>query len=131
MSSHKELKNIIDKFPKNEVNLASHKVELAARKIDSILSDANKLDNKLKSMEDKFDKFYVQYKNNYKEWIGWLNDVESSANKLEDDLVKIMDVAQEIGVDGRSIDGFAKTSDLVTRLKEISKNSKQLYPKVD
>lgn len=126
----RELSKVFSRLAKEEVNLGTHKVELAARKISSILSDANKLDNKMKSMESKIDKSFLQYEKSYKEWISGLNEIGSSADRLEDDLVKIMDVAQEIGVDGRSIDGFSKTADLVTRMQNLSEKSKKLYPSV-
>ena len=109
--------------------LSSEKVELA-RKPNSILSEANKLDNKLRGQESKIEKAYLNYKQSQKEWINALSDVESDANKLEDDLVKILDAAQEIGVDGRQIDGFADAADLVGTLQNITRDGKNLYPPV-
>ena len=99
-------------------------------KISSILSDANKLDNKMKAMESKIDKSFLQYRNNYDEWIGGLNDIGSSADKIETDLYKVFDIAKEIGVDPKSIDGFSKTSDVITKLYKLISSSKKLYPSV-
>jgi TolA-binding protein len=112
-----------------KVELSVQKVELT-RKPQSILSEANKLDSKLRSMESKIEKAYLNYKQNQKEWVSKLSDIEQDADKLEDDLVKILDAAQEIGVDGRQIDGFSKAADLVTVLQRIANDGKKLYPSV-
>jgi len=108
---------------------ARQKTELA-RKPQSILSEANKLDNKIRSAESKIDKMFLNYKQTQKEWVNLLTDVSSDLDSLEDDLVKILDKAQEIGVDGRQIDGFSKAADTITRLQNIARNSKNLYPKI-
>tara|TARA_R100000426_G_scaffold1512_3_gene2664 strand:- start:3228 stop:3587 length:360 start_codon:yes stop_codon:yes gene_type:complete len=105
------------------------KIQLA-RKPQSILSEANKLDNKIRSSANKIEKIFLNYKQAQKEWVNLLTDVSSDLDSLEDDLVKILDKAQEIGVDGRQIDGYSKAADLVTNLQRIARNSKSLYPKV-
>lgn len=115
-------KEILQKF-------STQKVELA-RKPSSILNDANKLDNKLRGLESKIEKAYLNYKQNQKEWVNALSDINSDADKLEDDLVKILDAAQEIGVDGRQIDGFSKAADLVSLVQRVSTDGKNLYPPV-
>ena len=134
MNENKEADLLLSKITSilkgEKVELEKHKTELAARKISSILSDANKLDNKMKAMESKIDKSFLQYKNNYDEWIGGLNDIGSSADKIETDLYKVFDIAKEIGVDPKSIDGFSKTSDVITKLYKLISSSKKLYPSV-
>lgn len=117
------------KEQKKETNEKLEKVELA-RKPSSILNDANKLDNKLRGLESKIEKAYLNYKQNQKEWVNSLSDINSDADKLEDDLVKILDAAQEIGVDGRQIDGFSKAADLVSLVQRVSTDGKNLYPPV-
>jgi TolA-binding protein len=112
-----------------KVELSAQKVELA-RKPQSILSEANKLDSKLRGMESKIEKAYLNYKQNQKEWVSKLSDIQQDADKLEDDLVKILDAAQEIGVDGRLIDGFSTAADLVTMLQRITNDGKSLYPSI-
>jgi hypothetical protein len=114
---------------KKQTNEKLEKVELA-RKPSSILNDANKLDNKLRGLESKIEKAYLNYKQNQKEWVNALSDINSDADKLEDDLVKILDAAQEIGVDGRQIDGFSKAADLVSLVQRVSTDGKNLYPPV-
>lgn len=109
--------------------LSAEKVELA-RKPASILSEANKLDSKLRGMESKIEKAYLNYKQSQKEWVSKLSDIEQDSDRLEDDLVKILDAAQEIGVDGRQIDGYSKAADLVTMLQRIASDGKKLYPPV-
>ena len=127
-----DVQRILTKLAKKEENnieVNLEKVELA-RKPSSILNDANKLDNKLRGLESKIEKAYLNYKQNQKEWVNALSDINSDADKLEDDLVKILDAAQEIGVDGRQIDGFSKAADLVTLVQRVSTNGKNLYPPV-
>ncbi len=127
MNTEKKVFNKL--FKEEKVELGTQKVELV-RKPKSILSEANKLDSKLRSMESKIEKAYLNYKQNQKEWISKLSDIEKDADRLEDDLVKILDAAQEIGVDGRQIDGFSKAADLITVLQRISNDGKKLYPSV-
>lgn len=123
-------KNAMAKVAKiNKQELSVEKVELA-RNPQSILSDANKLDSKLRGMESKIEKAYLNYKQSQKEWVSKLSDIEQDADRLEDDLVKILDAAQEIGVDGRQIDGYSKAADLVTMLQRIASDGKKLYPPV-
>ena len=117
------------KEKEKKTNEKLEKVELA-RKPTSILNDANKLDNKLRGLESKIEKAYLNYKQQQKEWVNALLDIESDADRLEDDLVKILDAAQEIGVDGRQIDGFSKAADLVNVVQRVSKNGQNLYPPV-
>ena len=127
MKTQKKVFNKLFKEEKTELSI--EKVELA-RKPQSILSEANKLDSKLRGMESKIEKAYLNYKQNQKEWISKLSDIEKDADRLEDDLVKILDAAQEIGVDGRQIDGFSKAADLITVLQRIANDGKKLYPSV-
>lgn len=127
MSTQKRVFNKLAEETK--VELSVQKVELA-RKPQSILSEANKLDSKLRNIESKMSKVYLNYKQSQKEWISKLSDIEQDANKLEDDLVKILDAAQEIGVDGRQIDGFSKAADLVTMIQRITNDGKKLYPSI-
>ncbi len=127
MNAEKKVFNKL--FKKEKTELSTLKVELA-RKPQSILSEANKLDSKLRGMESKIEKAYLNYKQNQKEWVSKLSDIEQDADRLEDDLVKILDAAQEIGVDGRQIDGFSKAADLITVLQRIANDGKKLYPSV-
>lgn len=126
------VQKIITKLAKEQEKQTNEKLEKVelARKPSSILNDANKLDNKLRGLESKIEKAYLNYKQQQKEWVNALSDIESDADRLEDDLVKILDAAQEIGVDGRQIDGFSKAADLVTVVQRVSKNGKNLYPPV-
>ena len=122
------LKNIYKKLSQEDITkLKSEKVELA-RKPQSILSELKKLDNKISSAESKLDKTYLKYKQEQKEWINLLKDIEGDIVSLGDDLVDILDKAQEIGVDGRQIDGFSEAADLATRLRSLVRSSMGLYP---
>lgn len=126
------VQKILTKLAKEQEKKTNEKLEKVelARKPTSILNDANKLDNKLRGLESKIEKAYLNYKQQQKEWVNALLDIESDADRLEDDLVKILDAAQEIGVDGRQIDGFSKAADLVNVVQRVSKNGQNLYPPV-
>lgn len=116
-------------FKEEKTELATQKVELA-RKPQSILNDVKKLDAKLKSEEGKIDKIYLNYKNAQKEFVKLMDDINSQLDKYEDDLSDIMNVAQEIGLDGRDIDGFKETADLILQISKVSNQNKKLYPSV-
>ena len=134
-------KNVNQRLAKLYTKQVAEKQELSSEKVELALVDdaakalndfvqLRKKDNKLRGQESKIEKAYLNYKQSQKEWINALSDVESDANKLEDDLVKILDAAQEIGVDGRQIDGFAAAADLVGTLQNITRDGKNLYPPV-
>ena len=125
-----QVNKIIAKLSKEDkIKLKSEKIELA-RKPQSILSELKKIDNKISSNVSKLDKTFLKYKQEQKEWVNFLQNIESDLDSLEDDLVQILDKAQEIGVDGRQIDGFSQAADLVTRLQNLARNSKKLYPSI-
>ena len=127
MNTQREVFNKLFKEEKTE--LATQKVELA-RKPQSILKDVKKLNSKLKSEEGKIDKIYLNYKNAQKEFVKLMDSINSDLDKYEDDLTDIMDVAQEIGLDGRQIDGFTETANLILQISKISNQNKKLYPSV-
>jgi len=127
MNTQKEVFNKL--FKEEKVELATQKVELA-RKPKSILKDVEKLNSKLKSEEGKIDKIYLNYKNAQKEFVKLMDSINSDLDKYEDDLTDIMDVAQEIGLDGRQIDGFTETANLILQISKISNQNKKLYPSV-
>ena len=85
MSSHKELKNIIYKFPKNEVNLASHKVEL------SFVQDIQKL---IREIQDVIDQAYKDED----EINGEINQIEIAKERLLRQLSASESNAQELKV---------------------------------
>ena len=110
--------------------LSSEKVELA-RKPQSILSDLNKLDNKMRSQEDKMSKVYNTYKSAQKEFVAFMDDAEKQAASLYNDLDNIIDAASELGVtDFKSIDGLEQAYDLSTRLEKLAISAKKLYPSI-
>tara|TARA_R110002073_G_scaffold87129_1_gene206987 strand:+ start:383 stop:766 length:384 start_codon:yes stop_codon:yes gene_type:complete len=127
MNTQREVFNKLFKEEKTE--LATQKIELA-RKPQSILKDVKKLNSKLKSEEGKIDKIYLNYKNAQKEFVKLMDSINSDLDKYEDDLTDIMDVAQEIGLDGRQIDGFTETANLILQISKISNQNKKLYPSV-
>jgi peptidoglycan hydrolase CwlO-like protein len=129
MKSNEMLNLYLQKNVKEKENLSFQKVELA-RKPQSILNDVKNLDTKLRSEEGKIDKIYLNYKNAQKEFVNLMDDINSQLDKYEDDLREIMNVAQEIGLDARQIDGFKEAADLILQITKISNQNKKLYPSV-
>jgi peptidoglycan hydrolase CwlO-like protein len=129
MKSNEMLNLYLQKNVKQKENLSFQKVELA-RKPQSILNDVKNLDTKLRSEEGKIDKIYLNYKNAQKEFVNLMDDINSQLDKYEDDLREIMNVAQEIGLDARQIDGFKEAADLILQITKISNQNKKLYPSV-
>lgn len=105
------------------------KVEFA-RKPNSILADVAKLDNKMRSEQDKIDRAYGEYKGLQMKWVRLMEDVNSELDKLEDDLIEIEKKAKEIDVNPSSIDGYDKVMAEIIRLTKIANQSKTLYPAV-
>ena len=129
MKSNEMLNLYLQKKVNQKENLSSQKVELA-RKPQSILNDVKNLDTKLRSEEGKIDKIYLNYKNAQKEFVNLMDNINSQLDKYEDDLREIMNVAQEIGLDARQIDGFKEAADLILQITKISNQNKKLYPSV-
>tara|TARA_R110000822_G_scaffold266968_1_gene390635 strand:- start:180 stop:614 length:435 start_codon:yes stop_codon:yes gene_type:complete len=102
MSSHKELKNIIDKFPKNEVNLASHKVEL------SFVQDIQKL---IREIQDVIDQAYTDED----EINGEINQIEIAKERLLRQLSASESNAQELKVGSK-----AEIADLKGRMAKAA-----------
>ena len=105
------------------------KVELA-RKPQSILGEVARLDNKMRSEQDKIDRAYGEYKRLQMAWVKLMQDINSELDKLEDDLYQIGDKAKEIGVDPKAIDGYSKVEQEIIRVGKIANQSKTLYPSV-
>ena len=102
MSSHKELKNIIDRFPKNEVNLASHKVEL------SFVQDIQKL---IREIQDVIDQAYKDED----EINGEINQIEIAKERLLRQLSASESNAQELKVGSK-----AEIADLKGRMAKAA-----------
>jgi archaellum component FlaC len=123
MNTKKQLNNILNKFPKTELG----RVELA-RKPQTILSDLNKLDNRMRVQENKMSKIYQQYKNVRAEFIDFMKDSESFSSSLIGDINDVIQAAKELGVtDYKSIDGLGEAEKLANDLKRISKDFQSLY----
>jgi len=130
MNTQKSVFNKISQIKKEEsVELSEERVELA-RKPNSILGDISKLDNKMRSEQDKIDRAYGEYKGLQMKWVRLMEDVNSELDKLEDDLIEIKKKAEEIGVDTSSIDSYDKVMDEIIRLTKIANQSKTLYPAI-
>jgi DNA helicase TIP49 (TBP-interacting protein) len=129
MNIQSNLKNILDKFPKDEVKLESHKVELGlaqdlqnvAKTMSKTLDTANKVVDAsikvnvaLKKVE-KDSRFYNKYAS-----ITYEN-VNQDLKYLKTLMDKASSMAKELGVQEEDIDGYKKASDLFLDLKNAAK----------
>ena len=129
MNIQSNLKNILDKFPKDEVKLESHKVELGlaqdlqnvAKTMSKTLDTANKVVDAsikvnvaLKKVE-KDSRFYNKYAS-----ITYEN-VTQDLKYLKTLMDKASSMAKELGVQEEDIDGYKKASDLFLDLKNAAK----------
>ena len=129
MNIQSNLKNILDKFPKDEVKLESHKVELGlaqdlqnvAKTMSKTLDTANKVVDAsikvnvaLKKVE-KDSRFYNKYASITYE------DITQNLKNLKTLMDKASTMSKELGVQEEDIDGYKKASDLFLDLKNASK----------
>jgi hydrogenase maturation factor HypF (carbamoyltransferase family) len=113
-----------------KAELTKEKVELA-RKPQSILNEAKKLDSKMRTQESKMSKAYQNYKSSQKEFVNFMDDAIKQASGLNSDIGRVMDAASDLGItDFSSIKGLSEANDLLFKLEDIAKNAKKLYPSI-
>ena len=122
------VQKIINKLPKEKVDLATHKVDLA-RKPLAILQASQNLNDKIKKAEDKMEDAYQKYRGSTEEYNRKLTEVESKSRDLDDDLDIIQDKALDLGIKPEEIDGYDKAKRLVELLKNSKQNSRK-YPEL-
>ena len=131
MNIQNNLKNVLDKFPKDEVQLASHKVELEkielARKAPSVLKDFEKLDAKLRKSQDKVDSSFNSYRKSWQNFQSEVKDIAADRKRLEGDVAEINQSAMDLGVDFNDVKGLKAANDLSRKLDGFIKDVSKLY----
>tara|TARA_R100001463_G_scaffold38512_3_gene82477 strand:- start:1649 stop:2014 length:366 start_codon:yes stop_codon:yes gene_type:complete len=114
------VKKILQKF-------STEKIELA-RKPASILKDLQKLDSKLSKEETKIEKTYLQYKKAWNEWDALSNSAEKDFFKLTDDFGGVVKALNELDLRPHDVPEMVKGDEIITKLRSIVVNMKDLYP---
>ena len=129
MNIQSNLKNILDKFPKDEVQLESHKVELGlAQDLQNVAKTMSKTLDTANKVVDASIKVNVALKKVEKDSMFYNKNASITYEKVTQDLkyLKILmdkasSMAKELGVQEEDIDGYKKASDLFLDLKNAAK----------
>tara|TARA_R110000824_G_scaffold372999_1_gene563230 strand:+ start:246 stop:668 length:423 start_codon:yes stop_codon:yes gene_type:complete len=129
MNIQSNLKNILDKFPKDEVKLESHKVELGlAQDLQNVAKTMSKTLDTANKVVDASIKVNVALKKVEKDSMFYNKNASITYEKVTQDLkyLKILmdkasSMAKELGVQEEDIDGYKKASDLFLDLKNAAK----------
>jgi predicted nucleic acid-binding Zn-ribbon protein len=122
----RELSKVFSKLSREEVNLESHKVELA-RKAPSVLKDFEKLDAKLRKSQDKVDSSFNSYRKSWQNFQSEVKDIEADRKRLEGDVAEINQSAMDLGVDFNDVKGLKESQDLSRKLDGLTKDLPKLY----
>ena len=122
----RELSKVFSKLSSKEVNLESHKVELA-RKAPSVLKDFEKLDAKLRKSQDKVDSSFNSYRKSWQNFQSEVKDIEADRKRLEGDVAEINQSAMDLGVDFNDVKGLKESQDLSRKLDGLTKDLPKLY----
>lgn len=122
----RELSKVFSRLAKEEVNLESHKVELA-RKAPSVLKDFEKLDAKLRKSQDKVDSSFNSYKKSWQNFQSEVKDIEADRKRLEGDVAEINQSAMDLGVDFDNVKGLKEANNLSRKLDGLTKDLPKLY----
>ena len=122
----RELSKVFSKLSREEVNLESHKVELA-RKAPSVLKDFEKLDAKLRKSQDKVDSSFNSYRKSWQNFQSEVKDIEADRKRLEGDVAEINQSAMDLGVDFNNVKGLKEANNLSRKLDGLTKDLPKLY----
>jgi predicted nucleic acid-binding Zn-ribbon protein len=117
----RELSKVFSRLAKEEVNLESHKVELA-RKAPSVLKDFEKLDAKLRKSQDKVDSSFNSYRKSWQNFQSEVKDIEADRKRLEGDVAEINQSAMDLGVDFDNVKGLKEANNLSRKLDGLTKD---------
>ena len=122
----RELSKVFSKLSREEVNLESHKVELA-RKAPSVLKDFEKLDAKLRKSQDKVDSSFNSYRKSWQNFQSEVKDIAADRKRLEGDVAEINQSAMDLGVDFNNVKGLKEANNLSRKLDGLTKDLPKLY----
>ena len=124
-----ELQKIFTKLSEEkqkQIDDKLEKVELA-RKPESILADAKKIDDRVRQEEIKFEKKYLKYLSDWKEWQDFLNSQQHKAEMLIlKDIKEVKDALSDLGIKPNSIPELNAAEEIAKRFSNIS-GFKSLY----
>lgn len=115
-------KNILQKF-------SAHQVELANRKPQALLKDAEKFNAQIDKQKDKIEKVFLSYRKAYNEWQQFLNEIDEKSTKLYLDINETADKLRDLGVDPKSVSELMKANDENARISRDINGLKKLYSK--
>tara|TARA_R110000787_G_scaffold283053_1_gene395398 strand:+ start:378 stop:809 length:432 start_codon:yes stop_codon:yes gene_type:complete len=123
MNIQSNLKNVLDKFPKDEVKLASHKVELTAiqdikKRIDDIkdtVKTAKEFQTDIEDEAFKISNLKDKLELLLNEADGYVQDLKSEKSEVKELKGRVSSLAKDLGVDLKSIKGI---NDLDMALEE-------------
>jgi hypothetical protein len=124
-----ELQKIFTKLSEEkqkQIDDKLEKVELA-RKPESILADAKKIDDRVRQEEIKFEKKYLKYLSDWKEWQDFLNSQQHKAEMLIlKDIKEVKAALSDLGIKPNSIPELNAAEEIAKRFSNIS-GFKSLY----
>jgi len=125
-------KKVFNKLFKSEkVELESQKYEFA-KKPAQVLADMKKVDDNLRKAEAKIDSIYLTYKKAYTDFLSAIDLSVKASDSSENELLATMNGLSALGLDSKEaqkIEGFTAAADLITKIKQMAPNAKNLYPK--
>jgi len=124
-----ELQKIFTKLSEEkqkQIDDKLEKVELA-RKPESILADAKKIDDRVRQEEIKFEKKCLKYLSDWKEWQDFLNSQQHKAEMLIlKDIKEVKAALSDLGIKPNSIPELNAAEEIAKRFSNIS-GFKSLY----
>jgi len=124
-----ELQKIFTKLSEEkqkQIDDKLEKVELA-RKPESILADAKKIDDRVRQEEIKFEKKYLKYLSDWKQWQDFLNSQQHKAEMLIlKDIKEVKAALSDLGIKPNSIPELNAAEEIAKRFSNIS-GFKSLY----
>ena len=125
-------KKVFEKlFSNDKVELASQKYEFA-KKPAQVLADMKKVDDNLRKAEAKIESIYLTYKKAYTDFLSAIDLSVKASDSSENELLATMNGLSALGLDSKEaqkIEGFTAAADLITKIKQMAPNAKNLYPK--
>jgi hypothetical protein len=118
-------------FKSEKVELESQKYEFA-KKPAQVLADMKKVDDNLRKAEAKIESIYLTYKKAYTDFLSAIDLSVKASDSSEDELLATMNGLTALGLDSKEaqkIEGFRAAADLITKIKQMAPNAKNLYPK--
>ena len=130
MNIQSNLKNILDKFPKDEVQLASHKVDLALKediaklinKYTQVYKNISKRGQDRKGLVKKINELKTQIGNNIIGTESEISGFNDLIPKMKATAKKVIQTTKELGVNPGDIKDFGLLETLISQSKSDLKD---------